>query len=122
MFSYLVSTLRVAKVQAELIAQIKNQALVNQICHQPKVLELINFLFNNAYYKKRKDASFLIVCAIMVMVLNDDEIARNEKEIYYLILKERFEKMQQDRQYCIDNFMIVGDCDNALAVWEKNAT
>lgn len=120
MLNYLFLRFRVAKVQAEMMAQDRNQLTVNAICQKPESIELIDFLFSNAYYKRREDAAFLIVCALMVMAINSSNFTLQEKEYCYFILKDRFARMKSDAKYCIDNFMIVGDCEEALALWESN--
>lgn len=120
MLNYFFLRFRIAKVQAEMMAQDRNQLAVSTICQKPESLVLIDFLFSNAYYKKRKDANFLVVCALMVMAINSSNFTFREKEYCYFILKERFARMKSDAKYCMDNFMIVGDCEEALALWESN--
>jgi len=100
------------------MAQIKSQLHVNAICQKSKSIELIDFLYRNAYYKRRKDAAFLIVCALMVLIISDTDSTKEEKEFCYHVLKERFIKMQGDAQYRAANFMVFGDCEEALASWE----
>lgn len=114
MFDYLVRRWRVAKVQAELKAQIDNQQLVNSLCQRKESLELIEYLYRNAYYRKRKDAAFLIVCSLAVMVLTGEEYSEDEKELCYLVLNARYERMRTDNQYCLDNFLIIADFKEAL--------
>lgn len=120
MFRYLMLRVRVAKVQAELMAQVNNQDIVNNIFQKPQSIELIDLLYQKAYYRKRKDAAFLIVCALMIMVLNDSSFPEIEKDVCYHVLKDRFIKMQGDKVYCVENFMVVGDCEVALALWDSN--
>lgn len=118
MLKYLILKFRVAKVQAELMAQVKNQLYVNAICQKPNSIELIDLLYRKAYYRRRKDAAFLIVCALMVMIINDSGSTKEEKEFCYHVLKDRCLKMQGDTQYRMANFMVFGDCEEALASWE----
>ena len=120
MFRYLILRLRVAKVQAELMAQVKNQEAVNNICQNAHSVEFIDLLYRKAYYRKRKDADFLIVCALMVMVINDLTFTEMEREFCYNVLKERFNRMKNDNGYCVANFMVVGDCEEAMLKWEKS--
>lgn len=112
---------RVAKVQAELKAQVKDQQIVNRICHRPDSIELIDLLYRHAYYRKRRDVSFLIVSAIMVQLLNNPDTAKDERLLCYKILNERYLKMRTDRDYCINNFKVIADIEEALMSWEKES-
>lgn len=114
MLKYLMLKLRLAKVQAELMAQIHNQNIVNQLCQLPSSVEQIDYLYRNAYYRKRKDVNFLIVCNIMAQILISDSPTVEEKKWAFVILSERFDKMTKDKEYCRQNFMIIGDFEKAL--------
>ena len=120
MFNAIILRFRVAKVQAELQAQINNQALVSHLCQLPVSVELIDFLYRNAYYRKRKDAAFLIVCALMVQIINEISSDIEDRKASYLILKERYERLKCNRHYCIENFLVVGDCEEAIILWERS--
>lgn len=114
MFKYLMLRLRVAKVQAELMAQIHNQEIVNSLCQSPTSIEQIDWLYKNAYYRKRRDVNHLIVCNIMANILNSEVSSEGEKTLAFVVLSERFDKMTKDNEYCQQNFMLVGDFEQAL--------
>ena len=121
MFSYLLLRYRVAKVQAELMAQIKNQEIVNLLCQSSEVIKAIDLLYKEAYYRKRQDVNFLIVCAILIMTISDKSNDRAIRELSYDLLKDRFITILRNRKYCLDNFMIVGDCEEAITQWENES-
>ncbi|MEA9392645.1 hypothetical protein SJI19_19245 [Acerihabitans sp. TG2] len=113
-FGYFSLRIKIAKVQAELMAQVHNQQFVNEICQYAETIELIENLFKSAYYRKRKDATFLIVCAVLLRTIQNESLPLATRKSSYNWLKERYEKIQTDRQYCIDNFLLVADFEYAL--------
>ena len=114
MFKYLLLRLRVGKVQAELMAQIHNQEIVNRLCQLPASIEQIDCLYRKAYYRKRKDVNFLIVCNIMAHILTSEISTDEDKILSFVILTERFDKIIKDTEYCRQNFMLIGDFEKAL--------
>lgn len=114
MLKYLLLKLRLAKVQAELMAQIHNQNIVNQLCQLPGSVEQVDYLYRNAYYRKRRDVNFLIVCNIMAQILKSESSTVEEKKWAFVILSERFDKITTDKEYCRQNFVIIGDFEQAL--------
>lgn len=119
MFKYLLLRFRVAKVQAELMAQIHNQEIVNRLCQLPASIEQIDWLYRNAYYRKRKDVNYLIVCNLLANILNSEISTEEDKRLAFVILSERFDKMTKDNEYCRQNFMLVGDFEQALLNYRK---
>lgn len=118
MFDSIILRFRVAKVQAELNAQINNQSFVNHLCQLPQSLRLINFLSKNAYYRKRKDSAFLMVCALMLEIINDEEQQVEDRAACCDILKERLGRIKRDEAYSAQNMWLVQECERTINFWE----
>lgn len=101
------------------MAQIHNQEIVNRLCQLPASIEQIDWLYRNAYYRKRKDVNYLIVCNLLANILNSEISTEEDKMLAFVILSERFDKMTKDNEYCRQNFMLVGDFEQALLNYRK---
>ncbi|MFT4271677.1 MAG: hypothetical protein QM578_11750 [Pantoea sp.] len=99
------------------MAQIHNQEIVNRLCQLPSSIEQIDWLYRKAYYRKRKDVNFLIVCNLLANILNSEISTDEEKMLAFVILSERFDKMTKDAEYCHQNFILVGDFEQALLTY-----
>ncbi|WP_440500382.1 hypothetical protein [Serratia nevei] len=85
MFDAIVLRLRVARVQAEIVAQLKDcgvrdQDFVNRICQTEESLRLIDTLFKISYYKKSQAAVFLYASTVLGRVRIST--LRNENETF----------------------------------------
>lgn len=111
---FLKAMYRQSKVQAELKAQCKNQSLVNAICHPLKSVEVINDCFERAYFKTRKDAAFLTVCNVLMSVISDNNFDKDVRKKAWLLLAERYERIDKDFEYRKNNFLLAADYEYAL--------
>ncbi|SUB83054.1 Uncharacterised protein [Pragia fontium] len=122
MFNSIVLRFRIAKVQAELKAQHNDQRFVNEICQDYNSVNIIDFYFQDSLFRKRKDAGFLVVCAILAKAICLKNIDDPNREICYLLLRDRVDRINSDSQYASQNSDILSDCNLALKAWRSSFT
>lgn len=96
------------------MAQCNNQKLVNSICHPLSSVEIINECFDKAYFRKRKDACFLIVCNILASVISDTNFDVSIRTQAWGLLKQRYDQIDSDFEYRKANFLLAADYEYAL--------
>lgn len=114
MFNYLKAMYHQSKIQAELKAQIPEQATVNAICHHPESVKIIAICASDAYYKKRKDAAFLTTCSVLMRTLQDESVPMELRKTAWRLLNERYQRIQLNQGYRTENFLLVADFEYAL--------
>ncbi|KNC88282.1 hypothetical protein [Trabulsiella odontotermitis] len=119
MFNYLKTMYHQSKIQAELKAQIPDQATVNAICHHPASMMIIATCARDAYYRKRKDAAFLTTCSVLMHTLKDESVPIELRKKAWYLLNERLEKIQRDHHYRMNNFMLAADYEYAIEEFSK---
>ncbi len=116
---------RVAKVQAEIVAQlqesgVRGQAFVNRICQNKDAVTLIDFLFRNAYYRDKKEAIFLYACVIFATSLNSGFISKEDRNTCFILLKARLSRMDSiDRTFRSRHCFVIGDIEVLVDDWKE---
>ncbi len=120
MFDSIVLRFRIAKVQAELKAQHNDQLFVNEICQDYNSVNIINFYFQDSLFRKKKDAAFLVVCAILAKAILSKDMDDSSREVCCLLLRDRVDRINSDSQYASQNSEILRDCNLAFEAWRNN--
>ncbi|KAA8694916.1 hypothetical protein [Pseudomonas cannabina] len=106
MFEILKMRIFVAKVQAELMAQHRDQDFVNTICQLPKNLNDLNFLRKNSYYKKEKIAPFIAACHVLCESLESKELNSQYKIICASLLAKRIQKSEGNQHFYLRHIQL----------------
>ena len=117
MFEAFKLRLFISKVQAELMAQHKDQRFTNTVCQLPSNIELLNSLREHAYYRKAKIAPFMAVCYVLGESLESEELEIDTKKICAALLAQRLLKARNDRHFHMRHFQIFGDLEQKLLQW-----
>ncbi|HBA2797234.1 TPA: hypothetical protein J6M81_001814 [Escherichia coli] len=113
LFGLIKTMYRQAKVQNTLKQQCDNQEFVNQICHPREAVELIHYLYENAYYRKDNLAHWLIACIVLMRAMTDDTFPESIRIKARYHLEERINAMPND--FRIRHCVIVGELENAVS-------
>ena len=119
MIEYIKARLFQAKVQAELMAQCKDQQFVNEVCHPIKYIDLVNTLRRVAYYKGTKIAPFLTVCAVLGEAINDTELPFHTRFLCAAHLHNRLEKSASNPQFRVQHLLLIGELEDKMSSWTK---
>lgn len=120
MFDALKLRIFVSRVQAELIAQHKDQQFVNAVCQVDETLEGLNEIRKNAYYRKDKIAPFLSVCYVLGEGLEAGSLSTKTREVCADLLFDRLCKARSDPYFHMRHFQIFGDLESKLSAWREN--
>ncbi|EGT3593470.1 TPA: hypothetical protein ACQVMA_005365 [Serratia marcescens] len=123
MFDAIVLRLRVARVQAEIVAQLKDcgvrdQDFVNRICQTEESLRLIDTLFKISYYKKSQAAVFLYASTVLANALSSNFVSAKDKRNCYTLLEERLIRMDRiSKGFKIEHCLVIGEMEAAMDTW-----
>ncbi|MDK5168826.1 hypothetical protein P9954_26600, partial [Serratia nevei] len=115
--------LRVARVQAEIVAQLKDcgvrdQDFVNRICQTEESLRLIDTLFKISYYKKSQAAVFLYASTVLANALSSNFVSAKDKRNCYTLLEERLIRMDRiSKGFKIEHCLVIGEMEAAMDTW-----
>lgn len=124
MFDAIILRFRVAKVQAEIVAQLKDnrvrdQGFVNRVCQTEGALELINTLFKAASYKKSKEAVFLYATTVLSRSILSKYVDEGDREICYLLLLGRLQRIDAiGSEFKELHSELIAEINLALRCWE----
>ncbi len=119
MFEALKLRLFISKVQAELMAQHRDQSFTNTVCQLPSNIEQLNSLREHAYYRKDKIAPFMAVCHLLGESLESEKLEIDTKKICAALLAQRLQKARSDRHFHMRHFQIFGDLEQKLEQWAE---
>ncbi|HCG1441253.1 TPA: hypothetical protein NJL93_006250 [Pseudomonas aeruginosa] len=125
MFDAIVLRLRVARVQAEIAAQLKDfgvrdQDFVNRICQTEESLRLIDTLFKISYYRKSKAAVFLYASTVLANALSSRFVSAKDKRDCYPLLEERLMRMDRiSKDFKIEHCLVIGEIEAAMDTWRS---
>jgi hypothetical protein len=119
MFEILKLRFFISKVQAELMAQYRDQKFVNTVCHLPSNMEQLSVLYEHAYYRKEKIAPFMAACHVLGESLESDALNIDTKTICATLLAQRLQKSASDRHFHMRHFQIFGDLERKLEQWSE---
>ncbi|WP_061795840.1 hypothetical protein [Serratia ficaria] len=125
MFDAIILRFRVAKVQAEIVAQLKDrgvrdQDFVNRICQTEESLKIIDTLFKISYYRKSKAAVFLYASTVLANSLSSGFISEKDKKNCYMLLEERLMRMDRiSYSFKVEHCLVIGEMEDAMDTWRK---
>lgn len=99
MFDVLRLRIFVAKVQAEIKAQHNDQGFVNFVCQQPDVIEELNRIRKNEYYRSLKIAPFLAACKVLAMNAYAQDSPLEIKMLSATLLQSRLRKARANPEF-----------------------
>ena len=111
MFEALKLRLFISKVQAELMAQYRDQNFTNTVCQLPSNIEQLNVLREHAYYRKDRVAPFMAVCHVPGESLESDALDIDTQNTCAALLAQRLQKTRTDRHFHMRYFQIFGDLE-----------
>ncbi|MFT6141769.1 MAG: hypothetical protein ACJAXN_003004 [Psychromonas sp.] len=119
MFEALKLRFFISKVQAELLAQHRDQDFTNTICQLPSNMEQLNLLRKHAYFRKDSMAPFMAVCHLLGESIESDSLEIEIKNTCAALLTERLQKAKTDLKFHRRHFNIFGNLERKIAPWIK---
>lgn len=122
MFSYITRRFFIAKIQAEIIAQHNDQKFVNTVCQTPEIIETLNVIQQHAYYRKDKNAPFLIACFVLGEGLASNSFDEETKSLCAKLLIQRLTKARGDPHFQMRHFSLFSDLEEKIDLWFQENT
>ena len=117
MFEALKLRFFISKVQAELMAQHRDQNFTNTVCQLPSNMEQLNILREHAYYRKDKIAPFMAACHVLGESLASDTLDIDTRKMCAALLTQRLQKARSERHFHMRHLQIFGDLEQKLEQW-----
>ncbi len=107
----------VAKVQAELMAQHKDQHFVNHICQLPEHIDQLVSIREQAYFRRDATAPFIAACHVLCASLTNIAVSEQDKVICASLLAQRLEKVAGNPPFRLKFILIFGEIEEKFANW-----